>query len=116
MPEVKIKYHGISYKEYVGRLLGLITDTEFYAIKEDTAMRNRIITAETVPVAEINQVSGTAAGMRLAFSLRQIEGQSVFKKMLITERIEMISSFDATKKELAVIGPHDHWFVITETE
>lgn len=116
MPEVKIEYHGNPYKEYVGRLLGLITTKELCALSSDIKLRKQLLTAATVTIKDLNEVGTNAADMRVVMSIREINGEYTARKLLITAPIDMIATYNHSAKELGVVCINDNWFVIKEIE
>lgn len=113
--EVSIKYHGQKYKEFTGRLLGLITDEEFFALATDIPLRTKILTAETTNVEDINKAGMDAVDKRLVISMRTLNGDPIIKKLFVSERIKLISSYIQAKNELGILGQDEHWFTVTES-
>lgn len=112
--EVEIEYHGETYRKYIGRLLGLITNKDLCALKKEILIRKRLLTAETVSIDEINAAGINATGLRIVASIRSINGENTIRKLLITEPIDMVATYTDSQRELGITCPNDHWLTIKE--
>ncbi len=78
-------------KTYYGRLLGLIDDQEFAAMIGDSKLQKKCITKETKPLSDIADNWSDLTGYRLVIALKKVNGIDVCKKLLITDRLGLVS-------------------------
>lgn len=121
---VKILYFGAENKckpDVTGRLLGVVTDKLFSTIKRDDAAANKVLTTETVSVANLVEaleaVDFKEDGARVAIALhtKGTHG-NVHGKLLITERVKELHNYTAERSVSMATAGGSGWFRIEETE
>jgi len=104
--------NGIKYK---GRLLGLITDSEFNAILKSGSLQKKVATKETIPLEEITDNHKDLSGYRLVLAIRSKDGiTSVGKKLFISERLHLMSYVRASRGECGITAESDSYLFIKE--
>lgn len=78
-------------KTYYGRLLGLIDDQEFAAMLSDPKLQSRCMTKATKSLSDITDTWYDLTGYRLVMALRKINGKEVFKRLLVTDKLGLVS-------------------------
>jgi len=102
---------------YSGRLIGLIDEKEFAKVISSKVVQARIATGETMPLTEIAEGYDDLNNMRMVVSLRKVGEELVIgKRLLITERLGLISAMSRDKKELSITGDKGTWMVVSEEE
>lgn len=102
-----------SKKEYKGRFLGLIDDSEFYRVISSRRMQNKIYSSETKPLKEIINYEDFN-GLRLVIAVREINGETVGgKHLFISERLNLVGSVGLDQK-IGILGKVDEYIIISE--
>jgi hypothetical protein len=92
-------------KTYYGRLLGIIDDQEFAAMLSDPKLQSRCMTKSTKSLSDITDTWYDLTGYRLVMALRKIDGKEVFKRLLVTDKLGLVSFIrSAGEKSLLDVG------------
>lgn len=94
-------------KTYEGRLLPLITASNFIDIVNDKLVRNQLYTSETIKVSSIVEElllkDDKTMGLRLALAIKKINDKEcdLTKRLFISEPLHFISYASPDKKEVS---------------
>lgn len=98
-------------REYTGRCVGLLTDTEFNAIVNKPDLQRKLMTVKTTPLADIAHAE-SIQGLRLAI-VTKIGSKEGKKGLFITEPIDMISQF-IEPDDLTLISIEGSYIMVAE--
>lgn len=85
---VKLTFMGTQVEsDYVGRLVGWVTDKQMAQIHKNKELRKKLMTAETMPFEELYEGLCKFKGERLVVALTNKDGGYVYKTLLITDKI-----------------------------
>ena len=100
-------------KTYIGRLLGLVDDSEFYRILNSKRTQNKVFSSQTKPLKEIAGYT-RLDGLRLVIAIKEIDGESIGgKHLFITERLNMVGNVE-TDQQVGILGEEDEYIIISE--
>lgn len=109
---VNVELHD-NKKEYSGRLLGLIDDSEFYRVLNSRRVQNKVFSSETKPLKEIADYA-KFGGLRLVIAVKKVDGEIVGgKHLFITEKLNMVGNVE-TNQQIGILGEWDEYIIISE--
>jgi hypothetical protein len=105
--------------EYEGRLLGVITPTEFHKIVNQKKWKGRAFTSETVTLRDFASSfpkDEDVAGLRLAIAIKKKDRKTlVGKKLFISEPLDFISNVGkADKPDLTLNAGDSSTYIVLE--
>jgi len=92
-------------RSVTGRFLGMIDDKEFATILNNRKLQNKLFSAESKPIADIETMDTDIDGLRILIAVRKIDDKDTLRKTLfISEPLEMVGHAATTNQENPQIG------------
>lgn len=100
-------------KEYKGRLLGLIDDSEFFRILSSRRTQNKVFSSKTKSIEEIANYA-EFDGLRLVVAVKEIDGEVIGgKRLFVTEKLDMVGAVE-TDQQMGILTREDEYIIVSE--
>ena len=102
---------------YKARILGVISEDEFHAIRKNSGIASRLSTAEAMSIAQLYELGTKVSGLRLLFAIREDNNKiSRAKTLLVSDIVDLPTFYTVKDGQLGFSfkGTNKNWMILHE--